>query len=111
MGSATSLPYVTVPSEVILSRYCPVGTFAKCLNLATGGDLTFLVVERSIPGKAASVDVLAAGRGQWGALGNGAFSSAQGDPLRIRAVSGLTECAHFSCTLFFLHYTERVVRL
>lgn len=91
LGNATTLPYVTVPSEVVTSRYCPVGTYSKCLSIAAGGDLTFFVVERSSPGQQRAIDVLAAGRGQWGALGNGVFSSAQADPLRIRAVSGLTE--------------------
>ncbi|KZV85132.1 RCC1/BLIP-II protein, partial [Exidia glandulosa HHB12029] len=91
LGNATSLPYVTVPSEVVLSRYCPAGTYSKCLNIVPGGDLTFFVVERASPGKTATIDLLAAGRGQWGALGNGTFSSAQAEPLRIRAVSGLTE--------------------
>ncbi|EJD52889.1 RCC1/BLIP-II [Auricularia subglabra TFB-10046 SS5] len=91
LGTATTLPYVTVPSEVVTSRYCPIGTYSKCLSIVAGGDLTFFVVERSSPGKQRSIDVLAAGRGQWGALGNGVFSSAQADPLRIRAVSGLTE--------------------
>lgn len=32
--------------------------------------------------------------GQWGGLGNGLYSSAQGDLVRIKAVSGLTECEH-----------------
>lgn len=93
LGNATTLPYVTVPSEVILSRYTPHGTHAKCLDIAAGGDLAYFVVQRASPGRTSSIDVLAAGRGQWGGLGNGAFSSAQPEPLRIRAVSGLAECA------------------
>lgn len=35
--------------------------------------------------------VLACGQGQYGSLGNGLFSSAQADPTRIKAVSGLVE--------------------
>lgn len=97
LGNATTLPYVTVPTEVILSRYCPVGTYSKCLDIVTGGDLSFFVVERASPGKPVTIDVLAAGRGQWGALGNGTFSSAQSEALRVRAVSGLTECAYGPC--------------
>jgi hypothetical protein len=44
------------------------------------------------------VDLLFCGNGQWGGLGNNTFSSAQGDPIRAKAVSGLLECEHvFSC--------------
>lgn len=35
--------------------------------------------------------MLACGQGQWGSLGNGLYSSAQSDPSRIKAVSGLVE--------------------
>ncbi|KAH7107370.1 RCC1/BLIP-II [Auriculariales sp. MPI-PUGE-AT-0066] len=91
LGSQTALPFVTVPTEVILSRYTPVGTRVRCASIAAGGDLAYFITERSSPRQEPSVDVLAAGCGQWGALGNGVFSTAQAEPLRIRAISGLTE--------------------
>ncbi len=54
--------------------------------------MTFFTVEQQIGRSASSTDLLACGMGQWGTLGNGTYSSAQGDPTRIRAVSGLMEC-------------------
>ncbi len=88
LGSTLTLPFVTVPSEVILTRYAALGSSARCTDIAAGGDLALFTVERPT-----HVDVLACGQGQWGGLGNGTFSTAQGEARRIRGVSGLSECA------------------
>ena len=39
-----------------------------------------------------NTDLLACGMGQWGGLGTGVYTTAQGDPARVKAVSGLVEC-------------------
>jgi hypothetical protein len=53
--------------------------------------LTCFTVER-IDENARTVDLLMCGNGRWGGLGNHVFSSAQGNPLRAKSVSGLLEC-------------------
>jgi hypothetical protein len=49
-------------------------------------------VERKDGSFVDTVDVLACGNGQWGGLGNSAFSNAQSNPIRAKGVSGLLEC-------------------
>lgn len=44
------------------------------------------------------MDVLACGMGQWGGLGNGSYSQAQGAPVKVKTVSGVTECKRLSCS-------------
>lgn len=60
--------------------------------MKTGGDLTFFTVERDVTTGANVIDVLACGNGQWGGLGNAAYSNAQGVPARVKNVSGILEC-------------------
>jgi len=49
-------------------------------------------VESSSPNSdVPAVDVLACGMGQWGGLGNGSYSQAQGAPVKVKTVSGVTE--------------------
>ncbi len=38
-----------------------------------------------------TIDLLAAGMGQWGSLGNNQFNQAQGAPLRVKTISGVKE--------------------
>ena len=68
------------------------------INTNSGGDLTFFLVERSNNGQMSN-DLLACGMGQWGALGNGLYTTAQGTPTKVRAVSGLLEC---ECAFSFI---------
>jgi hypothetical protein len=49
-------------------------------------------VERKDGSSLNAVDVLICGNGQWGGLGNSAFSNAQSNPVRAKGVSGLLEC-------------------
>jgi len=61
----------------------------KCTDLAAGGDRAYFTVESnssqlSVP----VVDIFACGMGQWGALGNGTFSHAQGTPTKVKTISG-----------------------
>jgi hypothetical protein len=57
-----------------------------------GGDLTCFTVERIDENAVRTVDLLMCGNGRWGGLGNNIYSSAQGNPLRAKSVSGLLEC-------------------
>ena len=41
---------------------------------------------------AVTLDLLLAGNGQYGGLGNNTYSNAQGQPIRVKAVSGLLQC-------------------
>lgn len=61
-------------------------------DILIGGDLTFFIVERNDGSSIRTTDVLSCGMGQWGGLGNGLYSTAQGSPSRVKGVSGLVEC-------------------
>ncbi|KAF9227858.1 RCC1/BLIP-II [Gyrodon lividus] len=91
LGAGITLDTITVPTEVVLDRNVPASTRSRCLGLMAGGDLTFFVAERDARDSLIYVDVLACGNGQWGGLGNSLFSNAQGNPLRVKNVSGLCE--------------------
>ena len=54
--------------------------------------MTFFTVERTDGTFMPSTDVLGCGMGQWGGLGNGLYTTSQGDPSRVQAISGLLEC-------------------
>ncbi|EGN95495.1 hypothetical protein SERLA73DRAFT_186528 [Serpula lacrymans var. lacrymans S7.3] len=91
LGSNVTLDTITVPTEIVLSRNVPGSLRTSCLDIAAGGDLACFVAERSGGNTAAFVDLLMCGNGQWGGLGNNVFSNAQGNPLRVKNVSGLRE--------------------
>jgi len=56
-----------------------------------GGDLTAFVVERK--GKDhPTTDLLMSGNGQYGGLGNTAYLNSQGEPTRVRGISGFLQC-------------------
>jgi hypothetical protein len=104
-----SLDTIIVPTEVALWRFAPSTTESKCLNVAagaripsllppsiltlsTGGDLTAFVVERKSKDNPATTDLLMSGNGQYGGLGNAAYLNFQGEPTRVRGISGLLQC-------------------
>lgn len=95
LGSSFSLECVPVPSEVVISRFFPNSSReVRCTGLAAGGDNSFFITERLEGGRMGtgrSVDVLSAGKGQWGTLGNGMWSQVRPDPSRVKTVSGLME--------------------
>lgn len=95
LGAGFSLECVPVPSEVVVAKFFPNTTRdVRCTGLAAGGDNSFFVTERVEGGRMGtgkSVDVLAAGKGQWGTLGNGMWSQVRADPSRVKTVSGLME--------------------
>ncbi|KAL2919947.1 hypothetical protein HK105_200013 [Polyrhizophydium stewartii] len=62
----------------------PSGT--KCTQIAAGGDTTLFVVETDN-----STHVLASGNGQFGQLGNGAYSHAVATPVAVKGLSNLVE--------------------
>lgn len=96
LGASFSIECVPVPSEVVLARcFATSSRDVKCTGLAAGGDNSFFVTERREEGKLGtgkSIDVLAAGKGQWGTLGNAMWSQVKPDPTRVKTVSGLLEC-------------------
>lgn len=59
----------------------------------SGGNVAYFTVENSSTlEKAALVDVLACGMGQYGALGNGSYSQAQSALVKVKNVSGNVMC-------------------
>ena len=101
-----SLDTVTVPTEVVLWRFVPSNTESKCLSVSAGmriqspllsysppigGDLSAFVVEHK--GKDhPTTDLLMSGNGQYGGLGNTAYLNSQGEPTRVRGISGFLQC-------------------
>ena len=67
---------------------------ADAMVMSSGGDLTFFKVERTDGSAMPYIDVLACGNGQYGGLGNAAYSNGQSTPVRARNVSGLLECTY-----------------
>jgi len=61
------------------------------INPHIGGDLTTFTVERE-GDKTSTVDLLVCGNGQYGGLGNNTYTTVQGDPLRVKSLSGLLQC-------------------
>ncbi|KAG8691051.1 Aminopeptidase 2 mitochondrial [Ceratobasidium sp. 423] len=91
LGATVVTEAVTIPTEVILSRNYSGGSNIRCTGMAIGGDLAYFMVDVVAPGNIPSADVLACGMGQWGGLGNGQFLQAQGAPVKVKSVSGITE--------------------
>ncbi|KAG0705053.1 regulator of chromosome condensation 1/beta-lactamase-inhibitor protein II [Suillus ampliporus] len=91
LGGNMTLDTIILPTEVVLSRNVPSSVRTRCIDIAAGGDLTCFVAERTDGESLAYVDLLTCGNGQWGGLGNNLFSNAQGNPVRVKNVSGLRE--------------------
>ncbi|KAL5490451.1 hypothetical protein ACEPAI_5284 [Sanghuangporus weigelae] len=91
LGSTVTVDTIVIPTEVAFSKSTSAGTRSQCVDINTGGELTFFTVERSDGSFMPSTDLLGCGMGQWGGLGNGMYTTAQGQPSRVRAVSGLLE--------------------
>ncbi|KAG2014091.1 hypothetical protein CC2G_010937 [Coprinopsis cinerea AmutBmut pab1-1] len=89
LGSNVALDTITVPTEVVLWRLTPGNVKSSCRAVAAGGDLTGFIVDRDSEGEPEYTELLMAGNGQYGGLGNNTFSTAQSSPLRVKAVSGL----------------------
>ncbi|KAF8892587.1 regulator of chromosome condensation 1/beta-lactamase-inhibitor protein II [Infundibulicybe gibba] len=89
LGNNVVVDTITVPTEVVLWRNTPRAQ-TKCLNISAGGDLTAFTIERTSQ-SSKTYELLMCGNGQWGGLGNNIFSNSQGNPLRVKNVSGLHE--------------------
>ena len=71
----------------------------SCLNIKAGGDNSFFITMRRDAiainqrgsGDGYKIDVLAAGKGQWGTLGNAMWSQVAAMPVRVKTVSSLME--------------------
>lgn len=85
LGANMAVEVVQTPVEVVLARSYPGGTSVACNRIVAGGSTSFFVVERSMPGKEGTfVDLLACGNGITGALGNGLWTSAMGQPGKVK---------------------------
>ncbi|KAF4615364.1 hypothetical protein D9613_003265 [Agrocybe pediades] len=92
LGANVALDTIIIPTEVVLWRFAPANARTKCVDITARGDLTaFTVMRESEAGKVTSTDVLMAGNGQYGGLGNNLYTTAQSVPLRVKGVSGLVQ--------------------
>ncbi|GAA5867529.1 hypothetical protein JCM8547_001209 [Rhodosporidiobolus lusitaniae] len=108
LGPALSFPSIPAPTEIPLSSspsYALGGasnrpSSIKCDRIAAGGNVSYFVVTATRAGDfkngaAISQDLLAAGQGQTGSIGNGLWAHAF-SPVRVKAVSGLSEWSETS---------------
>ena len=66
--------------------------------------MTAFIVEGKDDKGPITVDVLMSGNGQYGGLGNNFYTTAQGNPTRVKAISGLLQCdTILSCTSWILN--------
>jgi alpha-tubulin suppressor-like RCC1 family protein len=94
---------VDIPTQVpIKSLYDDVALSFKVRGIGAGGFNSYFMIEsqprddllslqRNFRGPSSSADVLACGRGIWGALGNGKLTHIQWTPTKIPALSGMIE--------------------
>jgi alpha-tubulin suppressor-like RCC1 family protein len=100
LGSQIAMECVPVPSEVVLSKCFSNNSIdVACTAIKAGADNSFFITSRresgsQMRGGGFKVDVLAAGKGQWGTLGNAMWSQVAASPVRVKTVSGLLECEH-----------------
>lgn len=84
LGALKTSANVRLPTEVILP------SAKTCSKISAGGDMLYLEMESE-----AGKELFAGGMGQWGSLGNGSWSQAQGTLVRVKNISGLSECESF----------------
>ena len=87
-----------IPTELsVLGLYPGTGYAVKCKKIAAGGLNSYFMVDalEEKTGKTIA-DVWASGQGLWGALGNGKWTHFQGEPVKVKNLSGLMECKSFS---------------
>lgn len=83
---------VSTPTVVSVSGLYPRNYAVRCLKIAGGGKNTYMVVENQQYGKPfPSIDIWAAGMGQFGQLGNNTWNHYQSKPVRVKVISGLAE--------------------
>lgn len=111
LGSQVTLECIPTPSEINLTRSFPAtSSEIQVSQIYLGADNSYFVTSRregplkfdseefSNKSKAAlilasgiKIDVLACGKGQWGGLGNAMWSQINGNPTKVKTVSGLME--------------------
>ncbi|KAG8895115.1 hypothetical protein FRB99_000759 [Tulasnella sp. 403] len=97
LGSTVTMECVTVPTEIVFTRSYQGAPGLRCLDITAGGDVVYFTVESTRASTASdsspnvSIDLFAAGMGQFGSLGNASWSQAQGSPVRVKGVSGIQE--------------------
>ncbi|KAJ7343659.1 regulator of chromosome condensation 1/beta-lactamase-inhibitor protein II [Mycena albidolilacea] len=91
LGAKDPSEPVTVPTEVVLWPRKNQQASTRCLDVSAGGNLTGFTIERAPADEAKTVELLMTGDGQWGGLGNNTYSNVQISPVRVKALSGLTE--------------------
>lgn len=95
LGTNFTMECVPVPTEVVLSRsFSNSSLDVRASSIAAGADNSFFMTTRRESGSAGNglkIDLLAAGKGQWGTIGNAMWSQVVSQPSRVKTVSGLME--------------------
>ncbi|CAD6565318.1 MAG: hypothetical protein CYPHOPRED_005368 [Cyphobasidiales sp. Tagirdzhanova-0007] len=101
LGTSYAFPAIPAPTECALTASYSKSSRIRCQSIYAGGDTSyFLVTREDLRTPDASLtpsgdrrvyqDVLAAGSGIYGGIGNGQYFST-GIPLKVKTVSGLQE--------------------
>lgn len=79
------------------SQYPKKGVSLTVRNLAAGGANSYFVVDAEDTDGRVTSDLLSCGTGIFGNLGNGRWTHVQGPPVKVKSLSGLSEC-DFPCS-------------
>ncbi|EGG10065.1 uncharacterized protein MELLADRAFT_103408 [Melampsora larici-populina 98AG31] len=91
-GASLLFPALPAPTEVDMPRSKDYSR--KCIGLAAAGDTSYLVTEKEdVKLHRKTIEVLAAGYGQFGGVGNGQWNH-QASPVKVKTISGLMEWGH-----------------
>lgn len=97
-GASLLFPALPAPTEVDMPRSRDYST--KCIGLAAAGDTSYIVTEKEdVKVHRRSIEVLAAGYGQFGGIGNGQWNH-QASPVKVKTISGLIEWSEKNQTVF-----------
>lgn len=95
LGAGLSADNVHSPTEIILAKsqgYNGTHTI-QCEDITASGNTCFFTVRRtSLDDPAEYIDLLSSGHGTFGALGNGTWWQISPGCVRVKSISGLSEC-------------------
>ncbi|CDZ97626.1 FOG: RCC1 domain [Phaffia rhodozyma] len=94
LGSRYTTDNITSPTEVIFTRLLGYNTSSgiNCTNVTIAANTTYFTISRvTSPDNKEYIDLLAAGHGVRGELGNGQWNQVSGGCVKVKGVSGLIE--------------------
>ncbi|KAH8833552.1 RCC1 BLIP-II [Flagelloscypha sp. PMI_526] len=88
LGPNVTLRSISTPTEIAPNKFLPAANRGRIIDVNAGGNLVSFTLQTA---DTSAYSVAMCGNGQWGGLGNKTFTTAQGSPTLVRALSGLQE--------------------